>query len=389
MFVRNIIVLFIAQMISVSCSVSAIQLGGILGSELASSPKLATLPVSVTIIGTALSSVAAAFIMQAIGRRRGFAMAALVGAISFVLAATAIAQSSFWMFCAASVGFGFNLAFVQQYRFAAAESVAPSRVSQAVSVVLLGSIGGAFLGPRLIELVSEATGNFAGVYLCLAALLVLSSLLIFLGYRDLARPQANEQRAHRSTVEILREPGFAVAVFGGMVAYGVMSLIMTATPLSMHVVDGHSMNHTGWVLTSHVLAMYVPSLFSGFLIARFGARPMMIVGLLLLVVALGFGWAGQDVHDYWLALVALGVGWNFLYVGATTQLVASYRSEERFKAQAINELSVFGSAALASLLAGVMLHSVGWHWLLYVPVPFLFVLFLSLMRRPAAVKLSA
>ena len=178
-------------------------------------------------------------------------------------------------------------------------------------------------------------------------------------------------KAGRTLRALLSQQGFVVAVIAGVCSYGVMTLIMTATPLSMHIADDHSLEATGWVITSHIGAMYAPSLFSGFLIVRFGCRLIMIAGVITMSLSLMLGLQGQAVTHYWLSLVALGVGWNFLYVGDTTLLTRYYWPEERFKAQAFNEFCVFGVAALASLASGAALHYLGWRWLLIVPMPVL------------------
>lgn len=371
---RNLVVLFIAQFVAASGSIVVVTLGGIVGSGIAPVPELATLPLSSMVVGAALCTIPAALIMQRIGRRLGFALAALFGAMALALAAWAAGAERFYLFCIATGLFGVNMAFVQQYRFAAAESVDASRTSVAVSLVLLGSIGGAFLGPRLISLAArhDPQAPYGTAFYAVGLLLAVSAIMLGSLLREDSRAAALADRpAGRPLRALLSQQGFLTAVVAGVCSYGVMTLVMTATPVSMHVSDGHSLDVTGWVISSHVAAMYAPSLFSGFLIARFGCRLVMIAGASLLAASLLFGLQGQAVMHYWLALVALGVGWNFLYVGGTTLLTRFYRPEERFKAQAFNDFCVFGVAAIASLASGAALHYLGWHWLMFVPMPVL------------------
>jgi MFS family permease len=181
----------------------------------------------------------------------------------------------------------------------------------------------------------------------------------------------SHSREQRPIGKIIRQPAFLVAVLGGVTAYGVMTLIMTATPLSMHIKDGFSLEETAQIIRSHVLAMYVPSLFSGFLIERLGIVKMMSIGGLALIIASVIGMQGHTYVHYWYVLVLLGVGWNFLYVGGTTMLTHTYSINERFKAQAVNEFTVFGTAAAASLLAGTVIHLYGWYTLVLLPLPLL------------------
>ncbi len=382
---KTLILLFLAQLVGVSTSVTAVQIGGIVGNTLAARPELATLPLSFAIVGTALSTIPAALLMQRFGRRIGFSIGALVGAGGLLLAAAALRAESFVGFCTALSLLGFNLACVQQYRFAAAESVPKDRVSRAISLVLLGSIGGAFAGPRLVSSLVSPTDGYVPVFLVLAAALVAVSLMLFALLGDATGSEEFEEPKERTPLrQLARQPGYLLAVAAGALSYGVMTFVMTATPLSMHVHDGHSLDHTGWVITAHVLAMYLPSLVSGALIDRFGPRKMMMIGLVLLASTILVGLSGRDLHHYTAALIALGVGWNLLYIGATTALVGTYQPQDRFRAQAVNEFSVFTSSALASLLSGALLHIYGWGLVLLIPLPFLLLLTVALARPQVA-----
>lgn len=387
MFTRNVLLLFLAQVVFVSGSVLTVTIGGIVGSRLAPTPALATLPVSLMVVGTALATVPATLLMQRFGRRIGFTGAAGLAMGAALLAASALDAGSFALFCAATAGVGASLAFSQQFRFAAAESVAPERAGQAISFILLGSIGGALLGPELAArgqlLVPELP--FRGAALALAGLFAVAAGILLALAPTRRIDAATDARPPRPLGEMIRSPLFLVAVAGGVVGQGVMTFVMTATPVSMHVMDGHSMADTAGVIRAHVIGMYLPSLASAALIARFGPIRLMVVGVGAMLATLAIGFSGQAVLHYWWALVLLGIGWNFLFVGGTTLLVRTYRPSERFRAQAVNEASVFGVSALASLLAGTLMAEIGWTRLLIVALPFVLAMGVALLlhlRRP-------
>lgn len=387
---RNLYILLGCQLVGACGSILIVITGGIIGARLASNPAFATLPVSLMVVGTAITTIPASLLMRRIGRRDGMSLAAFVACFASLGCAFALLRSSFALFCLCAFVYGCCMAFVQQYRFAAAESVAPERVSRAISMVLLGAIGGAIVGPVLVtrgrNWVSD--GEYVGTMLALAALSLGAALLL----RALRNPSPQQEhealRPPRPLAQIVIQPFYVVAVMGGVVGYGVMSFIMTATPLSMHVIDGHSLHSMSGVVRSHVIAMYAPSLFSGYLIDRLGVGRIMLVGSLLMATTVAFGLAGREVMHYWLALVALGVGWNFLYVGGTTLLTRTYRSAERFKAQAVNDFCVFSVAALGSLLSGAIIHTYGWSVVVTSAVPpiilMVIALYLVMLRRGAA-----
>ncbi len=377
---RNLLLLATCQMISASGSIAMVTLGGIVGTSLAANKALATLPVSMMVVSVALTAIPATMLMRRVGRRTGFALAAIAASLAWLLAGFALWQQSFALFTLAGAVFGINMAFTQQYRYAAAESVAPQFVGRAVSVVLLGAIGGAIVGSELVTRAADlfAAVPFAGTVLALAALHLLQAALFTLLGPLRGEGDDAPRTGGRPLGEILRQPLFVVAVLGGTAAYGVMSLIMTATPISMHVGDGHSLAETSSVIRSHVIAMYLPSLVSGFLIDRLGTVRLMAVGALVLIGSCIIGLQGQAVVHYLWALVLLGIGWNFLYVGGTTMLTLTYRLEERFRAQAVNEFTVFGTSAAGSLLAATVVHLYGWTTLMLVPLPVLAVTLLGL-----------
>lgn len=373
MAVRNIVLLCLCQLISATGSIVLVTLGGIIGARLAGDPAWATLPVSIMVVAVAATTVPATLLMRAIGRRRGFALSSLTAACAVLLAAQALASDSFALFTAAAGLFGVNIAFTQQYRYAAAESVAAALAARAISLVLLGAIGGALVGPELVRWGQFSIENvpYAGTLVAVSGLYVVQAVLfLFLGPMR-GEDGGSPERIRRPLSSIVRQPLFIVAVLGGTTAYGVMTLIMTATPLSMHVMDGYSLEETAEIIRSHVLGMYAPSLVSGFLMERLGIGRMMALGAVGLTAACIIGLQGQSIMHYWLALVLLGVGWNFLYVGGTTMLTLSYSMSERFRAQAVNEFSVFGTSGAASLLAGTVLHYAGWPTLVLMPLPLL------------------
>lgn len=373
MQVRNLLILVVCQLISATGSIVMVMLGGIIGSALTANQALATLPLSMMVVAIAATTIPATMLMRRIGRRKGFALASISAALAVLVAVYALNQASFWLFIVATMLFGINMAFTQQYRYAAAESVEPKYVPRAVSFVLIGSIGGAFLGPELAtqgQFWIEAI-PFAGTMFALSILFVVQAVLLLslgaakdpLDYAALS--------SQRTLSQITRQPLFMVAVLGGTVAFGLMTLVMTATPLSMHINDGYSLEQTASVIRAHVLGMYVPSLFVGFLIERVGVTRVMTVGVFGLLATSIIGLQGHAELHYWWALVLLGIGWNFLYVGGTTLLTYTYSNAEKYRAQAVNEFLVFGTAATASLLAGTVMYYFGWATLMLIPIPIL------------------
>jgi len=370
---RNLYVLVSCQLISATSTISLVTLGGIIGTSMTNNKALVTLPLSLMVVSVAATAIPASMLMRRIGRRSGFMLASSVASAGMFLGVLALKQSSFILFCMATMMLGVNIAFTQQYRYAAAESVSRKYVARAISFVLLGSIGGAFLGKELATRGVDwvASIPYAGTMAALGVLFVVQALLL----SALQEPTAHEGhevgQADRPLGEIVKQPVFLAAVSGGIVAYGIMTLIMTATPLSMHLNDGYSIEETSSVIRAHVLAMYLPSLAAGFLIDRVGVTRLMIVGALGLLATSFVGLQGHSLMHYWWALVLLGVGWNFLYVGGTTLLTYTYSLAERFHAQAINEFAVFGMSATASLLAGTVMFYFGWSTLMMVPIPIL------------------
>jgi MFS family permease len=392
MQLRNLILLVFTQLISATGSIVLVTLGGVIGSMLSSNPAWATLPLSMIVLASALTTMPAAMLMKKVGRRRGFALASCSAVVAVLTAALALRNGSFELFLVATALFGINLAFTQQYRYAAAESVDAKYVPRAISFVLLGSIGGALVGPEIVTRGYDWVDGvpYAGSMYALAALYVVqATLFLFLG-KTRAESSTEPDATGRPLSEIIRQPVFIVAVLGGIAGYGLMTLVMTATPLSMNVNDGYSLGVTAGVIQAHVLAMYVPSLVSGFLIEKLGVVRMMFVGAVALLATSIIGLQGHTAMHYWWALVLLGIGWNFMYVGATTMLTFTYSIAERYRAQGINEFLVFGTSATASLLAGTVLHYFGWFRLMLIPIPVLIIVCIALVivRKQALLKRS-
>lgn len=378
---RNLLILFICQIASICGSVVAVTTGGILGGELSSDPTLATLPVSLVIVGTAVTSAPAALLMSRWGRKPVFMAGIVVALLALILAYVSVNNASFVGFCVALFGFGVNMACVQQYRFAAAESVPMLFSARAISLIMLAPIVGALLGPELLRWAGQAGSgqNYSAVFLMLAGLMLIALVAMSLMTSTF---KANEE-VERSSDGLPERPFFRsltfwLAVAAGVSAYGVMALIMTATPISMHAIDGHDLQATAGVIRSHVIAMYLPSLFFASLVSRFGVRRLMFVGLLLFAAVVVMAMLERSLLHYWLVLVLLGVGWNLLYLGGTNLLTQSFPGQQRFRAQATNEFSVFVTSAFASLASGAVLMAFGWRSMALIVVPVIAVMFLLL-----------
>ena len=386
---RNVTLLSFSMALGMSSAPVIVLLGGILGVSLAPSPSLSTLPVAMMVVGVAIFTVPAALIMRRTGRRPGFMGASVMATLACVLGVYAIHIKGFALLCTVAFLIGGNMAFVQQYRFAAAESVEAARVGKAVSLVLLGGIAAAFLGPELAKHARALLpfGLYSGSFGALALLNLLNvALLSFLKEPGAAENVITVRERPLATV--LRQPIYMTAVMAALVAYGVMSFIMTATPVSMHVMDAFSIEATAWVIQSHVMAMFIPSLFTGFLISRYGLAEVMLSGAALMGVCVALSLADRHFIHYWLGLVLLGVGWNFLFIGATTLLTGCYNPAERFKAQAINDFTVFGFQALASLSAGTVIFLAGWEMVNGLSLVPLLIVFRIIWRQRSSISLK-
>jgi predicted MFS family arabinose efflux permease len=265
-----------------------------------------------------------------------------------------------------------NGAFVQQYRFAAAESVEPEHSARAVSLVLVGGIVAGFLGPELAKWTKDwlSAGLYTGSFVSVAAFYAAAAVLLsFL--KDIQPIAAGPAGAGRPLKTIAAQPTYLLALLAGAVAYGVMTFTMTSTPIYMRTMQGFSLDDTAWVIQSHIMAMYLPSLFTGLLLERLGILRIMLAGCLALFISMGLALISHDLLHFWGTLVLLGIGWNFLFVGGTVLLTRSYRPEERFKAQAANDFSIFIIQAFTSLSAGTVLFYANWETLNLINLPFI------------------
>jgi MFS family permease len=388
---RNLMILFGCQLISISGSVVMVTVAGLVGNDLAANPALATLPMSLVVVGTALAAAPAAMLMSRTGRRPGFMLGASLGVLSMLVAVWSVSAASFVGFMLATLLFGLNLAFVQQYRFAAAESVPPEDGPRAISLVLFAPIGGAILGPEMILYGGRIIPGvpYAGTFAALAVLYLLAFGLLAMMQSTSVPDPIRVEAPDATTVGVLRRPVFWVAVACGVIAYGVMALIMTATPLSMRVFDNFDLRDTTNVIRSHVIAMYLPSLIFSWLMVRLGLQRLLLAGVIVFGLVVTIAAADHTWLHYWGALVLLGIGWNWLYLGGTTLLTRLYRSEERFTAQAINEFSVFAMSAAASLLAGYLLQLSGWRFMVLSVVPLLVALGIVLVGFYGRIRVAA
>ena len=387
--VGNVVLLGLAQALSTCAPLVVTLLGGIIGTRLAPQG-WSTLPMSLMIVTLAAGAIPASLLMRRVGRRKGFAGASLLGATGALVVALALYRQSFVLFCVGTMLMGANGSFAMQYRFAAAESVPLHQISRAISGVLLGTVLAAWAGPELAAqarwLVADV--EYAGSFLLLAGCLLMGTLVL-LCIREPGSREFSGSGEERPISTLLRQPALIIAILAAAVGYGVMNLVMTATPISMHVLHGHSIEDTALVIQSHVMAMYLPSLVSGWLIVRLGIPVMMSAGVLLLGATVVAGLSGHHVHSYWLALVSLGVGWNFLFVSGTTLLTRQYHSSERFKVQATNDVMVFGSSALGSLLAGRIVYIMGWESLMLTCLPLLVIMGLGIIKLAGLPKTAS
>ncbi len=379
---KNVILLFWVQPLVLAPTSVIVFVGGLIAVKIAPEPSYATLPLVLMIIGTALSSIPVAFILKALGRKKGTYLGFSISLVAALLGILATTLGNFSLLLITSLLFGVSVAFVLQLRFAAMESVSDIKdVPNALSFLMIGGVFSAFLGPEIAVVAKdwlESPYGYAGSFLGLG-IFNLIAMLIFSMYENTQPKLENIEPTQRSLFEIISQPIFIVSVSSAAIAYGVMSFIMTATPLSMHEVSGHSLSNTKWVIQSHIAAMYLPSFFVGALINRFGLKKILFIGTLIYAVMISIALLGQHLMHYWWALVLLGIGWNFLFTSGTVMLNSSYHQGEKFKTQAINDFIVFGIQAIASLSAGWILFKFGWDTIAYTAIPAILLMMLILL----------
>ena len=367
---RNALILAIAQGLYGSTTTMQVATAGLVGAQIAPDLSWATLPMSMFVIGTACTTLPLSLLMKRIGRRNGFLIGAFAGLAASLIGVYAIFQRSFALFLVASLVMGVFQASASYYRFAAADAASAAFRPKAISWVMTGGVLAALFGTLLVMGTADlfAPITFAGSYVAMAALsLACVGVLLVLGNTAPAQSGDNAAPA-RPLLEIARQPRYAVAAAVGMMSYGIMVLVMTATPVAM-LGCGFTKNDSSWVIQWHALAMFLPSFFTGTIIARFGAERVSAAGMVLLVAAAISGLAGIHFDNFALGLVLLGLGWNFGYIGATTMLTTTYAGSERNKAQGLNDFLIFGTNALASLAAGKLLAGPGWNAVNYAVFP--------------------
>ena len=378
---KNLWIITASQIFSFTPAPVNVFLSGIIGSTLSPVKSLQTVPTSLMIVGIAIFSFFAAQIMSKIGRKAGFLYAAIFSSFSASLAAYAVWDKNFYLFCLACFFIGCGMSFTHQYRFAAAESVERSFVPKALSIIMLASIFSVLLGPNIANFNKDLINGhlYVGSYLSLA---ILTSVpIIFLSfYNPKIEPISDKKHKGRSYFELILQPRFLQAVVSAAFAYAVMSFLMTATPINMHVMENYSLNKTGIVIQLHITCMFLPSLITGSLLKRFGHSKIIYAGVAFYILTILLSFFEPSFLNYILALVFLGLGWNFLYLSGTGLLVLSYKEEEKFKAQGFNDILVFSIQALASLSAGYMLSITSWKTMNLIALPFLALIIFSSIR---------
>ncbi|MDE0335943.1 MAG: MFS transporter [Defluviicoccus sp.] len=366
---RNVALLALCQALMMTTTSAIIASAALIGYALAEDKALATVPVAFQFIATMLTSIPASLYMRRVGRRMGFITGAAIGGAGGTIATVAIVIGSFWLFAAGVALIGSLLAFGQFFRFAAADTAGPDMRGRAISLVLLGGVVAAFTGPNLARLTKDLfdplafVGTFAAVVLIYV---VMALVLSFLTIPPMS--EADRRGPQRPLLEILGQTKCIVAIFGAVSGYGVMTFVMTVTPLAM-ADCGFSFGDSATVIQWHIIGMFLPSFFTGHLVARYGATNIMIVGGLLQALCVAINLAGIEYLNFVSALILLGVGWNFLFIGGTTLLTECYRPAEMAKTQGFNDFCIWGFVAVGAVLSGASNHHFGWAIVNAVTVP--------------------
>lgn len=375
-FPASVWLLALISALAMTSGTMMVLVSGIYGAQVAPVDKLATLPLAVMIIGTAIAVSFVTLAMQKFGRKLVFCGAAIMGISASMLGAYAVLQSSFWLFCMTAGLLGISTAGFQQIRFAAIELVELKQAPKVVSLVMIGGLFAAVMGPELSVLGRLVTPeSFQGTFYLLACIQAACFLLFFFYQpkKTSAAPQEHGETS-RSTMDFLTSAAFVVAVASSSLGYALMAFIMTATPVHMHVFEHHSLEDTKVVIQSHILAMFLPSFISGWLIVKFGELKLILAGMLCFLLCIILGFIASDYLHYWMALILLGIGWNFLFTSGTSLLPRAYKENEKFRAQAINEGIMVSAQAIASLSAGAVLYLLGWETMMLACIPLLLLL---------------
>ena len=382
---RNVVALAACQALLVMNNATMISIGTLAADTLATNKMLVTVPATAYIIGGGLTTMPISLFMKRRGRRAGFLVGCLFGMIGGALAGAAMLAHNFWMLCLAALVSGVYTGSGGFYRFAAADSLAVNARSKAISLVLAGGIIGGIFGPEGSKITKGLLETlFAGTFLSLILLAAVAMLILL--RLDLPRPSLEEQYGStRPLPAIMRQPVFIVAALGGITAYGVMNLLMAATPLAMKMCS-HPYGAAMLVIEWHIIAMFAPAFGTGWLIARVGALPVMFAGLVLNVTAIAIAVSSTTVMAFWSSMVLVGVGWCFLFVGGTTLLTEAYAPAEKAKTQGMNDLLIYLTMGSTSLTSGAILYGYGWNTLNLTALPLLAVtaiaiLWLATIRR--------
>jgi MFS family permease len=338
--------------------------GSLAGTYLAPSADWATAPVALMIVGTAAAVIPVTQCMRTLGRKKGLLLFMMVAVLTCGVAIIALQLQSFTLFCIAALILGSCNAAVLQTRFAAMESVAVEHSATAASMVMASGIIAAFVGPELAVIGRQLTANdYQGSFLLAAICILMGGLLLSL-YKPAAMTEVVAEKTATSTRHLLRNPSLCLAIASAAIAYVIMSFVMTGTPISMHHFHGHSLVDTKWVIQSHIAAMFMPSFIAPLLFRYLDTRAMMLLGLVCYCATIVIGFADTSVSGFWLQLVLLGVGWNFLFVAGTSLLPSTHSASDRFKVQAMNDFMVFSLQSVAALSAGWVINLISWQQML-------------------------
>jgi len=382
---RDIALLACCQALLLINNAALISMNGLVGYSLVENKAFATLGATTFVLGSALAAMPAALWMAKVGRRRGFMVGSSIAVVGAATCALALYLANFALFCFGTAVIGIYTAFGLQYRFAAAEVAAPEFRAKAISLVLAGGIAGGFLGPQASLWAKDLLPvHFLGSFLVLSAI-ALVALAVQSQVRVPAPSMEESRGGGRSLGKIARQPVFIVAALSAALGYGIMNLLMTATPLAMSFCS-HPFSAAAFVIEWHVVGMYAPGFFTGSLIRRFDALKVIAAGVVLMVACVSVALSGVALWQFWAALVLLGVGWNFMYTGGTTLLIEAYKPAEKAKTQGMNDVIVFAVMSVSSFSSGALVSAAGWEWMNLGALPLLVVvagavLWLTLLRR--------
>ena len=378
---KNLVILSLSQIFSFTAAPITVFLSGIIGSQISPIKSLSTLPMSISVVGIAVGAIFATKLMSLIGRKAGFIFASLGNSVVSLLAAYSIMEQNFFLFCFANFFLGVGMAFTHQYRFAAAESVEKDKIPKAISIILLGGIISAFIGPGIANYSKDIVSDqlYVGSYISLSILMFIPAIL-FLFYENILKLKTEIKYAGRSYLELISQPKFLQAMIASAFGYAIMTFLMTATPLSMHVMEKMSLDKTSMVIQFHVASMFLPSLLTGHLIKKIGHSLVMYAGIFLYSITILISFFDQTYMNYMFALIFLGLGWNFLFISGTSLLVLTYKEEEKFKAQGLNDFIVYSIHATGSLSAGILIVLTNWKFMNIMCIPLLIIIILAILR---------